>query len=123
MWLNPSVSKISLRFPSHFAHNRSAFAEQTSTLHQSEPCPILTAEQIQPILPLAASSLVSVRAVCCMTNFGNLFFFPYFHVSKVHVLLSTGWADIATCMLLCSHIPDLRGGAEVRASHGPLLPA
>lgn len=33
------MSKISPRFPSHFAHNHSAFAEQAVTLHQTELCP------------------------------------------------------------------------------------
>lgn len=36
------------------------------------------------------------------------------------MLLSTGWAEIAIGMLLCSHIPDLRGGANVWAYHGYL---
>lgn len=36
MWLNPSVSKISLRFPSHVAHNHTAFAEYTGTWRQTD---------------------------------------------------------------------------------------
>lgn len=37
MWLNPSASKISQRFPSHVAHNHPA--EQTGTLHQTDAHP------------------------------------------------------------------------------------
>ena len=106
---------------SHFAYNHSTFAEQTSTLQQTEPYPIPTVEQIQPTLPSGASSLVSLWAVCCMASFGNLFFFFCCHFSKLRVLLGTGWAEIA--IFLCSRLPDLRGGAEVQASRGWLLPA
>lgn len=79
MWLNPSVSKISLRFSSHIAHNHPAFAEQTDTF--------IRQMQIQPTLPLGASSLVSVGGICCVTSFGSQFF-HYCHIFEVHVLLS-----------------------------------
>lgn len=62
----------------------------TTQLLQSRQAHCIRQIQIQPILPLGASSLVSVGGMCCMTSFGNFccFFFHYCHVFEVHVLLS-----------------------------------
>lgn len=78
MWLNPSVSKIFLRFPSHISHNHPAFAEQTGT---SDRCKYSPSSLWVP----PAWFLWEVFAV--WPALGTPFFFHYCHVFEVHVLL------------------------------------
>lgn len=52
-----------------------SWCTHTTQLLQSRQAHCIRQMQMQPVLPLGASSLVSVGGICCVTSFGNLFFF------------------------------------------------
>lgn len=75
----------------------------TTQLLQSRQAHCIRQMQMQPVLPLGASSLVSVGGICCVTSFGNLFFFPV--VPCFWGSCAAHGSEISICMVLCSCIP------------------